>query len=155
MATPKNKKFAPRASTNLIEEEVTTNPEDATPDEGDTPVETAPVEGSVNTEDTEETPVLTPEEDLEPENSKPEEDSTPDEGTPKDEKDKESEEDKVTFTAETNKKPITRMVKVRLSKEYRGCIGGEWYHLPKEKVVTVPENVKRILSSEEGLLKPL
>ena len=98
-----NKKFTPRASSNLIEEEVTENKE---------AVETeAPVE---------------------------------DKST-----------DEVTFTAKTEKKPIERMVKVRLAKKYDGCIGGQWYHFAKDQVVTVPENVKRILNSAEGMLKPL
>ena len=47
------------------------------------------------------------------------------------------------------------MVKVRLAKKYDGCIGGQWYHFAKDQVVTVPENVKRILNSAEGMLKPL
>lgn len=63
--------------------------------------------------------------------------------------------DEVTFTAKTEAKPIERMVKVRLAKKYDGCIGGVWYHFAKDQVVTVPENVKRILNSKEGMLKPL
>lgn len=61
----------------------------------------------------------------------------------------------VTFTAKTEKKPIERMVKICLAKKYDGCIGGVWYHFEKNQVVTVPENVKRILNSKEGMLKPL
>ena len=61
----------------------------------------------------------------------------------------------VTFTAKTEAKPIERMVKIRLAKKYDGCIGGVWYHFVKDQVVTVPENVKRILNSKEGMLKPL
>ena len=61
----------------------------------------------------------------------------------------------VTFTAKTEKKPIERMVKICLAKKYDGCIGGTWYHFAKDQVVTVPENVKRILNSKEGMLKPL
>ena len=63
--------------------------------------------------------------------------------------------DEVTFTAKTEKKPIERMVKICLAKKYDGCIGGTWYHFAKDQVVTVPENVKRILNSKEGMLKPL
>lgn len=63
--------------------------------------------------------------------------------------------DEVTFTAKTEKKPIERMVKICLAKKYDGCIGGTWYHFAKDQVVTVPENVKRILNSREGMLKPL
>ena len=63
--------------------------------------------------------------------------------------------DEVTFTAQTEAKPIERMVKIRLAKKYDGCIGGTWYHFAKDQVVTVPENVKRILNSTEGMLKPL
>ena len=61
----------------------------------------------------------------------------------------------VTFTPTTEKKPIERMVKICLAKKYDGCIGGIWYHFAKDQVVTVPENVKRILNSREGMLKPL
>ena len=63
--------------------------------------------------------------------------------------------DEVTFTANTEKKPIERMVKICLAKKYDGCIGGNWYHFAKDQVVTVPENVKRILNRKEGMLKPL
>ena len=63
--------------------------------------------------------------------------------------------DEVTFTANTEKTPIERMVKICLAKKYDGCIGGEWYHFEKNQVVTVPENVKRILNKTEGMLKPL
>ena len=63
--------------------------------------------------------------------------------------------EEVTFTAKTESKPIERMVKIRLAKKYDGCIGGTWYHFAKDQVVTVPENVKRILNSKEGMLKPL
>ena len=63
--------------------------------------------------------------------------------------------DEVTFTAKTETKPIERMVKVRLARKYDGCIGGIWYHFAKDQVVTVPENVKRILNNVEGMLKPL
>lgn len=63
--------------------------------------------------------------------------------------------DTVTFTATTEKKPIERMVKICLAKKYDGCIGGVWYHFAKDQVVTVPENVKRILNRNEGMLKPL
>lgn len=63
--------------------------------------------------------------------------------------------EEVTFTAKTEKKPIERMVKICLAKKYDGCIGGTWYHFAKDQVVTVPENVKRILNSKEGMLKPL
>lgn len=76
---------------------------------------------------------------------------TPTVDTPVEEKKTEE----VTFTAKTETKPIERMVKIRLAKKYDGCIGGTWYHFAKDQVVTVPENVKRILNSTEGMLKPL
>ena len=63
--------------------------------------------------------------------------------------------EEVIFTAKTEAKPIERMVKIRLARKYDGCIGGTWYHFAKDQVVTVPENVKRILNSKEGMLKPL
>ena len=115
-----NKKFTPRASSNLIEEEVTENIE--TPVVEETAEEVAP-------EVVEETPVV--------------------------EATKEDKSDEVTFTAKTESKPIERMVKIRLAKKYDGCIGGEWYHFAKDQVVSVPENVKRILNKTEGMLKPL
>ncbi|MBR2724091.1 MAG: hypothetical protein IKB72_01430 [Ruminococcus sp.] len=135
-----NKKFTPRASSNLIEEEVTENKEAV---ETEAPVEdkvetvVAP-ENEEGTEASSETVVKEEAKDETPE--APVEDKSTDE---------------VTFTAKTEKKPIERMVKVRLAKKYDGCIGGQWYHFAKDQVVTVPENVKRILNSAEGMLKPL
>ena len=108
-----NRKFTPRASSNLIEEEVTEIPEEVE----------AEIVADFN--GVEETP----------------------------EKSEKTEE--VTFKAETDSKPIERMVKIRLAKKYDGCIGGVWYHFAKDQVVNVPENVKRILNSNEGMLKPL
>lgn len=132
-----NKKFTPRASSNLIEEEVTENKE---------AVETeAPVEGDVET-------VVAPENTEVAEESHDTVEETKDETPEAPVEDKSAE---VTFTAKTDKKPIERMVKVRLAKKYDGCIGGQWYHFAKDQVVTVPENVKRILNSAEGMLKPL
>lgn len=134
-----NKKFTPRASSNLIEEEVTENKE---------AVETeAPVEDKVET-------VVAPEnEEVAEASSETVEEEAKDETPEAPVEDKST--DEVTFTAKTEKKPIERMVKVRLAKKYDGCIGGQWYHFAKDQVVTVPENVKRILNSAEGMLKPL
>ena len=135
-----NKKFTPRASSNLIEEEVTENKE---------AVETeAPVEDKVET-------VVAPEneEGAEASSETGVEEEAKDETPEAPVEDKST--DEVTFTAKTEKKPIERMVKVRLAKKYDGCIGGQWYHFAKDQVVTVPENVKRILNSAEGMLKPL
>ena len=67
----------------------------------------------------------------------------------------ESNSDGITFTAKTESKPIERMVKIHLARKYDGCIGGVWYHFAKDQVVNVPENVKRILNSDDGMLKPL
>lgn len=132
-----NKKFTPRASSNLIEGEVTENKE---------AVETeAPVEEDVET-------VVAPENTEVAEESHDTVEETKDETPEAPVEDKSAE---VTFTAKTDKKPIERMVKVRLAKKYDGCIGGQWYHFAKDQVVTVPENVKRILNSAEGMLKPL
>ena len=132
-----NKKFTPRASSHLIEEEVTENKE---------AVETeAPVEEDVET-------VVAPENTEVSEESHDTVEETKDETSEAPVEDKSAE---VTFTAKTDKKPIERMVKVRLAKKYDGCIGGQWYHFAKDQVVTVPENVKRILNSAEGMLKPL
>lgn len=132
-----NKKFTPRASSNLIEEEVTENKETVDTE--------APVEDNVETV-------------VAPENTEVDEESPDTVEETKDETPEAPVEDKsaeVTFTAKTDKKPIERMVKVRLAKKYDGCIGGQWYHFAKDQVVTVPENVKRILNSAEGMLKPL
>lgn len=113
-----NKKFTPRASSNLIEGEVTESIEAPVDD----------TEGTLDEADVAETPVAPV---------------------------KEGTTDEVTFTAKTEAKPIERMVKIRLAKKYDGCIGGTWYHFAKDQVVNVPENVKRILNSKEGMLKPL
>lgn len=125
-----NKKFTPRASTNLIEDEVTK----------ETPIEETPTDAKAPT--VEEAPVV---------EDKKSEDKT-DVKVPVVE---EKKADEVTFTGETTKKPIEKMVKICLAKKYDGCIGGEWYHFDKGQVVTVPENVKRILNRAEGMLKPL
>lgn len=132
-----NKKFTPRASSNLIEEEVTENKETVDTE--------APVEEDVET-------VVAPENTEVAEESHDTVEETKDETPEAPVEDKSAE---VTFTAKTDKKPIERMVKVRLAKKYDGCIGGQWYHFAKDQVVTVPENVKRILNSAEGMLKPL
>ena len=132
-----NKKFTPRASSNLIEEEVTENKETVDTE--------APVEEDVET-------VVAPENMEVAEESHDTVEETKDETPEAPVEDKSAE---VTFTAKTDKKPIERMVKVRLAKKYDGCIGGQWYHFAKDQVVTVPENVKRILNSAEGMLKPL
>ena len=105
-----DKKFTPRASTNLVKGEVVEP----------TPNEEAVVDDSPNTD----VPGKT-------------------------------DTDSITFTAQTSKTPIEKMVKIRLAKKYDGCIGGVWYHFAKDQVVTVPENVKRILNIAEGMLKPL
>ena len=132
-----NKKFTPRASSNLIEEEVTENKETVDTE--------APVEDNVET-------VVAPENTEVAEESHDTIEETKDETPEAPVEDKSAE---VTFTAKTDKKPIERMVKVRLAKKYDGCIGGQWYHFAKDQVVTVPENVKRILNSAEGMLKSL
>lgn len=132
-----NKKFTPRASSNLIEEEVTENKEAVDTE--------APVEEDVET-------VVAPENTEVAEESHDTVEETKDETPEAPVEDKSAE---VTFTAKTDKKPIERMVKVRLAKKYDGCVGGQWYHFAKGQVVTVPENVKRILNSAEGMLKPL
>ena len=132
-----NRKFTPRASSNLIEEEVTENKETVDTE--------APVEDNVET-------VVAPENTEVAEESHDTVEETKDETPEAPVEDKSAE---VTFTAKTDKKPIERMVKVRLAKKYDGCIGGQWYHFAKDQVVTVPENVKRILNSAEGMLKPL
>ena len=79
------------------------------------------------------------------------EEVTPTDDTPVEEEKTEE----VTFTAKTDKKPIERMVKICLARDFKGCIGGAWYHFKKDQVVNVPENVKRILNKKEGMLKPL
>ena len=137
-----SKKFTPRASANLIEGEVTNAPADVEETEVVAP-----------TDDVEVTPTVAPTDDIKPE-------PTVDESNnPTEDNEEDSAEDKkaneVTFTAQTDKKPIERMVKICLAKKYDGCIGGTWYHFEKNQVVSVPENVKRILNSNEGMLKPL
>lgn len=130
-----NKKFTPRASSNLIEEEVTDKNPETPVEEVTAPVDEAPADVTEEVATPEETPEV----------------SANEEAPAEEEKKTET----VTFTAETEKKPIERKVKICLAKKYDGCIGGEWYHFAKDQVVTVPENVKRILNSKEGMLKPL
>ena len=118
-----NKKFTPRASSNLIEGEVTDAPVTDVAEDEVVPTPDAVVEDTIA--DVTPTPV------------------------------EEVKTDEVTFTAKTESKPIERLVKICLAKKYDGCIGGTWYHFAKDQVVSVPENVKRILNSKEGMLKPL
>jgi hypothetical protein len=46
-------------------------------------------------------------------------------------------------------------VKIRISYNYNCTIGGERYFFEKDKIYTVPNNVKVVLSEELNLLKPL
>jgi hypothetical protein len=46
------------------------------------------------------------------------------------------------------------MVKVKLKKDHKCSIGGEWFIFQKEKPISVPEYVKEILS-RANLLLPL
>ena len=124
-----NRKFTPRASSNLIDGEVTDVVDEISAEEPAEETAEAPAEEVAP----EITPEVAPEVTPEVTEEKPE----------------------VTFTAETESTPIERMVKIRLAKKYDGCIGGVWYHFVKDQVVNVPENVKRILNSAEGMLKPL
>ena len=126
-----NKKFTPRASSNLIEEEVTTDKE--------TTAEETAVDNV--TPDTDATVA----EETSEKKSKASKESASDE----------EKSDEVTFSAETDSKPIEERVKVHLARKFDGCIGGEWYHFNKGDVVIVPKNVKRILNGIEGMLKPL
>lgn len=147
-----NKKFTPRASTNLIEEEATDAKIEETTEETVTPVKEEESTPDVST------PIV---EEEEPEQLKMTLDDEPKTETPKESpkeetiEEKKSEEESVTFTAKTESKPIERMVKVRFAKKYDGCIGGTRYHFEKDDVANVSENVKRILNSAEGMLKPL
>ena len=159
MAAKTAKKFAPRASSaTTVEEgngeEVKVTPEDnneetstVVPTEGaneNTALDNlTPAEGSKDTGDEENSTPAEKDNEDEPKMTNPEMSfNTP-------------EEDDITFTGTTESKPIERRVKVRLAKKFDACIGGEWYHLKKDEVATVPENVKRILSKTEGMLKPL
>lgn len=144
-----NKKFTPRASSNLIEDEVTEDKKDTVVDTSteDTTAEDVAPKADVEEKTEAKTDEAKTDEDKVDEDKA--EDSTPETST------EGNKTDEVTFTAKTDKKPIERMVKIRLAKKYDGCIGGVWYHFAKDQVVNVPENVKRILNSIEGMLKPL
>ena len=64
------------------------------------------------------------------------------------------EEVSIVAPSETNNTPVEKRVKVKMKKDHKCHIGGEWYHLLKEKQYNVPENVKEILASRD-LLSPL
>lgn len=158
MAAKTAKKFAPRASSaTTVEEgngeEVKVTPTDNGDEENSTPA-VSPEGADENTIPN----ITTPDEEDEVKGD--EESSTPavvtadEEPTVNFNLPEEPEED-ITFTGTTESKPIERRVKVRLAKKFDACIGGEWYHLKKDEVAIVPENVKRILSRTEGMLKPL
>lgn len=164
MATSKNttakaKKFTPRASSNLIEGEVTdtatpvVTPEELPDSDVVEVTDESPNEGVSLTVD--ETPVDEVEDTSDDSDKVETSDETPDESDTEETTKTAYEKPEITFTAETEKKPIEKKVKVHLAKDYRGCIGGEWYYLYKDRVYTVPENVKRVLSRAEGMLKPL
>lgn len=68
------------------------------------------------------------------------------------EEEKEPEETITVNLAAPKKNPN---VKIRLGKPFRGRIGGTVYDFKRGEVAIVPENVRRILSKEEGLLRPL
>ena len=48
-----------------------------------------------------------------------------------------------------------RLLKVRFALPYKGCIGGTWYNFSAGEVANVPANLKRILESKDGVLRPL
>lgn len=63
------------------------------------------------------------------------------------------EEEVVTIVEQTKKAP-TPMVKIKLVKDHRCSIGGEWYSFQAGKQYNVPEQVKNILL-RANLLQPL
>lgn len=152
-----NKKFTPRASSNLIEGEVVENKKAPIVEEEEIPAEPeTEIPADVEEEVEEEAPVVEA-----PIEEKSDKDSDKKDKTEKviekknDEQTEKAEEKSITFTADTESKPIERMVKIKLARKYDGCIGGVWYHFAKDETVIVPENLKRILSNVEGMLKPL
>jgi hypothetical protein len=63
--------------------------------------------------------------------------------------------DSVEMVKTEDKLVAERNVKVKTSMNYNCCIGGERYSFEKDKVQSVPLNVKLILEKEDNLLKPL
>lgn len=63
------------------------------------------------------------------------------------------EQEQVTIVEQTKKAPTT-MVKIKLVKNHRCSIGGEWYSFQEGKQYNVPEQVKNILM-KANLLQPL
>ena len=47
-----------------------------------------------------------------------------------------------------------KKVKIKMAKNHRCCIGGDWYVFKADKEYNVPPNVKEILN-KSGLIKPL
>ena len=147
-----NKKFTPRASSNLIEEEeVVENKKAPIVEEEEIPAKPE-TPADVEVEKVEKAPIV----------EAPIEENSDKEGKTEkviekisDEETEKVGEKSITFIANTESKPIERMVKIRLAKKYDGCVGGVWYHFAKDETVVVPENLKRILSDVEGMLKPL
>lgn len=51
--------------------------------------------------------------------------------------------------------PTAKNVRIKMAKDHKCCIGGEWYNLKKGQCYNVPISVKNRLMQVEGLLLPL
>jgi hypothetical protein len=120
-------------------------------------VETPVNEEVVSSEDTQET-LFTEENEGDASEETTESNDTAQEEEVSESEIEEKEEEKtsnVSFVNTDEKVVPDTNVKVRLSREYSCSIGGKKYFFEKDKIATVPNNVKVVLSEEENLLKPL
>ena len=62
------------------------------------------------------------------------------------------EEVSIVATKENTNPIVEKRVKVKMKKDHKCHIGGEWYHLLADKQYNVPENVKEILAKADLLL---
>lgn len=138
-ATKKQTNLKPKASTNPKKENIDT--EDIIKDAVEEATEKS-VEETVNVEEA-------------TENETAEDNNTP-------ETDKvakitnEPVKDTITFNPEVKStQQAESKCKVKFAKDYRGCVGGEWFEYRAGETAYVSPNLKRILTGIDGMLKPL
>jgi hypothetical protein len=140
----------------VVTEEPTSTEEVVTPVEEQETVET-PTETEEVVEETVETPeevVETTEEPTEEETETPVETTeTEEEVVVVTEAPKMEEKPLVQVVEVVTTKPVEpKKVRIKLKRDHRCCIGGEWYNFSKDGSYSVSENVKNILAREDLLL---
>lgn len=60
--------------------------------------------------------------------------------------------DSITMDTTALEPKASKMVRIRVKEKFKCHIGGEWYYFEKNKVYSVPEEVKNILMQGDKLL---